>query len=85
METNELDFMHVPDSGIQCDHKGCESKDAFACFIDGDEPEEHLCAEHAPDAGYCIGCGNFYAGTHEFDFLHPGWCGNCHSEIRDND
>lgn len=84
-DNDELDFdMIVHPSGIQCEHEGCESKDAFACYLDGDEPEEHLCGQHAVQAGYCCGCGHFYAGTSEFE-RNNGWCDNCHSEFDEPD
>ncbi len=46
-----------------------------------DPPDDVLCAEHAA-LWYCLGCGNFSAGTEGFDFLHRGYCDNCSFTIR---
>lgn len=69
----------------ECSHKG------FACWLPGDYNEdkgefeedsiEYLCAEHAKEQGYCIGCGEFIAGT-GMEFRNNGFCDNCYDEIR---
>lgn len=46
---------------------------------------EYLCFEHAVEAGYCGGCGQFWAGATSFDFSEiPGFCENCVDQIKDN-
>ena len=49
------------------------------------DPDEILCSEHANKRGYCRGCGEFWAGTNGFDFIHPGLCEFCDRDNRDND
>jgi len=71
-----------------CSHKG------FACRLPGDYNEEtktfkedqveYLCAKHAEEAGYCMGCGEFIAGT-GMEFRNNGYCDNCWDEIRSSE
>lgn len=69
----------------ECSHKG------FACRLPGDYNEEtkefgedeveYLCATHAEEQGYCMGCGEFIAGT-GMEFANNGYCDNCYDEIK---
>jgi hypothetical protein len=34
------------------------------------EPDFYYCAHHAKHAGFCICCGEFWAGIESFDFEH---------------
>jgi len=73
-----------------CENEGCSHK-GFACRLDGDYDEqtktfgedqiEYLCCEHAKEQGYCMGCGEFIAGT-GMEFHNNGYCDNCYDEIR---
>ena len=77
---DDLDFNEViPKSGLICTK--CGYDDSLQCEIDG-EPSDILCGTHAAEDGYCCCCGQFWAGTTEFDFQHPGYCPNCYDEIR---
>jgi hypothetical protein len=44
---------------------------------------EYFCASHCQKNGFCYGCGEFWAGSENFDF-GPGYCSNCASEFEDN-
>jgi hypothetical protein len=72
----------------RCQHEGCNQA-GFECrnfCVDEEEfPPEFYCGEHAFDHGFCNGCGDFNAGIESFEFLHPGLCDNCYSELRDDD
>lgn len=65
----------------------CEKCDAEATPCrhrddEGKEAVEYLCHKHATEAGYCWGCGEFWAGTEDFDFNNPsGLCMNCKDEL----
>lgn len=66
----------------RCDHEGCRETSTIDCRIyhgKGEETRENLCWQHAIDAGYCPGCGNFWAGTEYFDFNLGGahMCQDC--------
>lgn len=68
-----------------CNHDGCTSQDAYPCWLEPSSaaPDEWLCPDHMAEQGFCVGCGNFAAGTEGFDFWHRGLCDNCWYEIRD--
>ena len=74
------------ENNLHCGHEGCESTELISCFLhdnaDG-TPDEYYCGEHVRDAGYCPGCGNFWAGCESFDFSPSGYCENCASEFDD--
>lgn len=82
----------TPDPGNTCEHEGCGETHTTECAIDwevGDDGEwtgkdaEWLCYDHAKDAGYCFGCGHFWAGATSFDFSRiEGYCENCVAEIQ---
>lgn len=44
-------------------------------------PDEMLCPQHARKAGYCPGCGQFWAGVDSFDFSRSGLCEHCQVEV----
>lgn len=46
------------------------------------EPTEMLCGTHAREAGYCPGCGLFWAGVESYDFSGSGLCEHCTEEVR---
>lgn len=72
----------------ECDMSGCHRSN-LPCFLpdDLDRPSEYLCAEHAHQAGYCIGCGQFSAGIESFDFRvrYQGYCDNCAHQMEGED
>jgi hypothetical protein len=62
---------------MMCQELGCKQV-AFGCYLSAsDEPDDWYCAEHASAAGYCGGCGHFWAGVESFDFNARGLCENC--------
>lgn len=63
---------------MKCDHEGCESEGQP--YQIEDEGESRYCAEHAHDAGFCYGCGGFFAGIEVFDFEPSGLCENCKAD-----
>lgn len=65
-----------------CQEDGCENR-GEPCWIESAAtPDEWYCAEHMHKHGFCIGCGQFYAGIESFDF-GPGWCDNCAPEFEE--
>lgn len=45
---------------------------------------EHLCQDHAYEAGYCTLCGEFWGGVESFDFNNPQQlCENCLEQLKD--
>lgn len=63
-----------------CQWPGCFKAHTIDCYFpdnNGDTPDELLCAHHAPKAGFCWGCGNFWAGVESFDFNTNNLCDNC--------
>lgn len=76
----------VPRRKKRC--SSCKKKSEWTtdCYLDGTDPEETLCPTCIRDSGYCMGCGQFWAGATDFDFSDvPGYCPNCADEIRSND
>lgn len=47
--------------------------------------QEYYCFTHAKEAGYCWGCGQFWAGNESFDFGFSGLCENCCEEEYEDD
>lgn len=82
--------------GYKCSHEGCnETENLTACYYPDDgTPEEelfagHYCYDHAPEAGFCYGCGFFWSGVESFDFPESygnirGYCENCSFDIRES-
>jgi len=67
----------------RCSHEGCWHKgDPYS--IEGDRPDEYVCAEHAHAAGYCSGCGQFLSGIESFDFSRSGLCSECDWSARND-
>ena len=65
-----------------CDVAGCKEH-ARPCRLSmWEKPEETLCFKHAREAGYCPGCGIFWAGVTSFDLSRTGYCDNCDHQIR---
>lgn len=59
----------------------CEIPDSYD-FENSESEYEYLLPEAAHAAGYCIGCGNFWAGLTSFDFSKiQGYCENCVIEV----
>lgn len=73
------------DRAHRCEHiypnkKQCRSTDAVDCYLPGNydgEPDAHYCMKHIHSAGFCWGCGTFWAGCEDFDFNPLGLCSNC--------
>ena len=74
---------------ILCEHAGC-ADDAMPCYLSEDllqDPPvvtEWFCPIHAFEAGYCMGCGQFWSGIESFDFGN-GFCEHCASAMDDED
>lgn len=64
-----------------CEWPGCWNRNVTPCHLtewDGKpQPTEYYCSAHASDAGFCWGCGQFWAGIESFDFSRSGLCDNC--------
>jgi len=96
MDPDIIDWDNLPEKNEGdhiCENEGC-SHVGFACRLPGEynnetkqfeEDEiEYLCAEHAQEEGYCMGCGEFIAGT-GMEFTNNGYCDNCWDEITSNE
>ena len=95
MENDEFLDWNIPEEKEEdihiCENEGCSHK-AFKCQLDyyneetkeWEEQIEYLCCEHAEDAGFCMRCGTFIAGT-GMEFWNNGYCDNCWDEIRSNE
>lgn len=61
-----------------CNEEGC-ANEGMACYYSHlhEEPDGWYCGKHAHDAGFCPGCGLFWAGIESFDFSRTGYCENC--------
>jgi hypothetical protein len=63
----------------------CEIPDSYNEKT-GKSKYEYLTFDEATEAGYCAGCGSFWAGVTSFDFSDiEGYCENCVDEIKSND
>lgn len=75
-----------------CENEGCSHRATVKCVLDYHDEEtnewkedvEWLCYEHAEDAGYCMGCGTFIAGT-GMEYRNNGYCDNCWDEIKSSE
>lgn len=48
---------------------------------DSPEPDYWYCPKHAHENGFCVSCGQFWAGVESFDFNNPaGLCDNCRDQ-----
>lgn len=76
-----------------CWQPGCTDWGIYCYFPDhewgrpGGGPRKHpddcLCDKHIERAGFCRGCGQFWAGVESFEFgRYAGWCDNCQVELR---
>ena len=90
---NDFDVPPTLDpNGSICEDEGCSHQAVVKCVLDywdentqeWKEDFEWLCCDHANEAGYCMGCGIFIAGT-GMEFTNNGYCDNCFDEIRSND
>lgn len=72
--------------GVVCSTRGCKQM-GNPCWYpdDTDRPSEYYCYSHMRNAGFCPGCGNFWAGIESFDFSRTGYCEDCADEWRDDD
>lgn len=72
----------------ECGLPWCHRQGA-PCWLpdDLDQPSEYLCAEHAYQAGYCKGCGQFWGGVESFEFRteYRGFCDNCAHQMEVED
>lgn len=64
---------------LRCQRCGAPGFDCRLSIWDK-EPEEILCGEHAHQAGYCRGCGIFWAGVTSFDMRRSGLCDHCQAD-----
>lgn len=46
---------------------------------------DYYCAEHCYKNGYCYACGQFWAGSEDFDFSRSHLCSNCRYEEMEDD
>ena len=67
--------------GPICSVEGCPTE-AICCHFEDGMFFEHLCREHAQEAGFCPGCGLFCGGQNSFE-THD-WCEMCLADIEDN-
>lgn len=91
------DYINIWKSGHKCEREGCFKDGLVVCRVpeyesvyhrDPDMKEaimiEHLCPDHAYDAGYCTLCGEFWGGIESFDFENPSHlCEHCIQQVRD--
>jgi len=95
LEALDEDEFGLPSHGetepvTPCDVIGCEL-DGTACFYPDNEtdlPNNWYCPTHAPQHGFCWGCGLFWGGCESFDFAAArggiqGLCPNCTDAVRD--
>lgn len=70
---------------MNCTGCGINTDGLTTCYING-EVTENLCPDcMVKDGNYCLGCGNFCAGTESFDFSEiEGYCELCVDEINSN-
>lgn len=89
----DWDILERNDPNAQvCEDEGCPNQARVKCILDYHDEEtdewkeevEWLCVHHANEAGYCMGCGTFIAGT-GMEFRNNGYCDNCWDEIRSNE
>ena len=72
---------------VACDEKDCGALPTIHCeFPDGTDGGNY-CQAHCSEAGFCYGCGQFWAGVERFDFaVHyggiAGLCENCEEQVR---
>lgn len=72
----------------KCEHEGCDRHGSVKCVIPNSDrwsslaPDiiEYYCCQHAQEEGFCPGCGNYWAGSGEFE-SNNGWCDTCYGEI----
>ena len=71
--------------GPACAHRGCK-RIGSACWLpdDDDRPGEYLCWKHIDGSGYCVGCGQFWAGVESFDLSRSQLCDNCEFQHDDD-
>ena len=74
---------------MKCEYENCNEEAEVECslpaFEEGEEDlVEHLCIKHAEESGFCICCGNFWAGCESYDFSPiKGVCENCICEFEE--
>jgi hypothetical protein len=72
-----------------CGAEGCD-REPIPCYLLGGvpgvtKPDEWYCPQHAEENGYCRSCGTFCGGMESFEFIHPGYCDNCHDQLHEDD
>lgn len=78
------EFIHISTPGT-CDECGKQTDGLMTCYY-LDDTTVRLCPTCLEEDGsFCLCCGQFCAGLHSFDFIHPGYCNNCWDEIESND
>lgn len=69
-----------------CERPNC-SASAIACYLPGEqEVHEWLCGDHAREAGHCVACGQFVAGSdEEYDCQRTTLCEHCRADVDSDD
>src|SRR5687768_7902714 len=86
-DESEREDVEQPSGEVHvCEEEGCDSTEVAEYHnYYADEPHQvaWLCDVHATEAGYCLWCTHFRAGTEEYDFSPVrGYCRDCLDEIR---
>ena len=80
------DYINHWTSGHKCEHDGCFKDGSVECHVTAVQDIqliEHLCQDHAYEAGYCSLCGGFWGGIESFDFNNPSHlCENCLDQLK---
>lgn len=87
----DIPIKRTPNDRI-CEDEGCSHFASVKCELDYQDEvtgewkiqTEWLCCDHAEEAGYCMGCGTFIAGS-GMEYRNNGYCDNCWDEIKSNE
>lgn len=64
-----------------CDDCGKRTDGLMTCYLDDEKTK--LCPDCIENSGYCLGCGQFWAGVTSFDFSPmKGYCEYCVDQIK---
>jgi hypothetical protein len=71
----------------ECEEESCTSIEAreyhWLVVEPGESDVVWYCDDHAAEAGFCLWCGHFGAGSEEYDFSrHKGYHRDCFEEMR---
>lgn len=82
--TDDLDFDEDPEMSKTEACARCGKMNVLTQTELEGVPGQKLCYECCGEEGFCYGCGNFSAGTTEFDLSEMGYyCENCQDQIHD--